>query len=54
MSLDERAASFMNVFSSKVLTGGRLYHLFVKHKVRYKVIRTIKMVPPHRAHVIPQ
>ena len=39
LSLDERAASFKNAFPNKELTGGRLYHIYIKHRIRYKMIR---------------
>ena len=53
LSLDERAATFQNNFPDKKLTGGRLRHIYVKQRIKYKLIRAIKRAPVHRAHLIP-
>ena len=52
-SLDERASLFMNKFPAKDLTGGRLWNIYRKHGIRFKVIKAKKVCPPHRIHEIP-
>ena len=54
MSLDERAALFMNHFPGKQLTGGRLSFIYRKYGVKFKKIRMVKQAPAHRMYLIPQ
>ena len=51
-SLDERAALFMRKFPDKELTGGRLWHLYRKHGIKYKCVAVKKMAAADKADQI--
>jgi transposase len=52
-SLDERASLFMKQFPGQPMTGGRLWHLYHRQGIRFKVVKSVKEAPPHRAVLIP-
>ena len=43
-SLDERASLFTAKFPDKEISGGKLWHLFRKHGIKYKCVATKKVV----------
>jgi hypothetical protein len=53
-SLDERASLFTNSFPDKELSGGKLWHLYNLKGIKFKKVARKKMVPPHRAFLIPE
>ena len=44
-SLDERAALFSAKFPDKVISGGKLWHLYRKHGIKYKFVAVKKIAP---------
>ena len=44
-SLDERASLFSAKFPDKSITGGKLWHLYRKHGIKYKCVAAKKFSP---------
>ena len=51
-SLDERASLFIAKFPDKTLTGGKLWHLYHKHGIKYKFVAAKKTPPKEKSNEI--